>query len=810
MGKQKHQNPYDYIYDTYSPEEEEQLFAAIKPSKPKVQKTIQPTFVAESAYAPDEEQIPYFNTTENSEEAILRLEENNKELAQKYLDILSSSINRQERDFIREEIKTLIRTWGLTYVDDLEHYPLSREEKHIIRMDFYGSINQTEKTPPRTNLSERYLQFINAPQTQQAELPPQDYNLDASPTWQLFRQFPRFQKIESELKEQMHKMHIPAELLPAMNAYDFSDILYNYFKEDENSPKAHLFLGARKSFIKDFIRHNENALKKYLTQINVDQRYIDALVDEMKRLGKTSNIMVMDPIKWKTLFKQYQKAGLIPTDEVYTPDVPQKYKELIKEHNDYFKVAVLDKEGKPLSGPEFSVHHKTAVKDAATIPDLADVNKFENLCLTIDSPYHRILHSLDMTQTIDKRESYKSRIYMNKDIVFWGGFHPLFHIHYDYSQDARTLRQKKNLTEWKEKHHIPTPQEIKEAYSSYVDSLNRSKNSKKEKNEKRIASNENNTPTKLGINSLPQYKKIFAEKGKQAKIKAQKIAQIVDSLYFSQLEGTRKDIPSYMRQFEGKYKDRKKKANAIGQLLGIMQAVSAIENKTQESKDNVILAAQKYEQTHQQAKRTKAMLKFATKANNTSKTETKSDVPQPKKKKKEPSPKTISKEKILQNINDSLVTIDDKKHIQFYLEDKPLKPQMKKTVKMAAATKEKNKAPQTVAPAKEQKAFIYHPKPVLNKEKSPTTNSAPEIQEKRAPLNMNRIFNKLKQKQEQKKLEQQKHNYRYQMKRKKIEAIKELYRIMQQVAAKPDRTKEQDSRAMERILFVLSQNKSRS
>ena len=618
MGKQKHQNPYDYIYDTYSPEQEEQLFAAIKPSKPKVQKTIQPTFVAESAYAPDEEQIPYFNTTENSEEAILRLEENNKELAQKYLDILSSSINRQERDFIREEIKTLIRTWGLTYVDDLEHYPLSREEKHIIRMDFYGSINQTEKVPPRTNLSERYLQFINAPQTQQAELPPQDYNLDTSPTWQLFRQFPRFQKIESELKEQMHKMHIPAELLPAMNAYDFSDILYNYFKEDENSPKAHLFLGARKSFIKDFIRHNETAFRKYLTQTNVDKRYIDALVDEMKRLGKTSNIMVMDPIKWKTLFKQYQKAGLIPTDEVYTPDVPQKYKELIKEHNDYFKVAVLDKEGKPLSGPEFSVHHKTAVKDAATIPDLADVNKFENLCLTIDSPYHRILHSLDMTQTIDKRESYKSRIYMNKDIVFWGGFHPLFHIHYDYSQDARTLRQKKNLTEWKEKHHIPTPQEIKEAYSSYVEGLHRSKNSKKKK-----------SPPK---------------------------------------ENTQNTLPV------------------------------------------------KYEKT--------------------------------------------PRINISPNKTKSL-----KKQIQ------PMDTRIKNNNETA-----------------------------FNKRKEKIAQ----------PMSMERIFNKLKQKQEQKKLEQQKHNYRYQMKRKKIEAIKELYRIMQQVAAKPDRTKEQDSRAMERILFVLSQNKSRS
>lgn len=617
MGKQKHKNPYDYIYDTYSPEEEEKLFAAIKQPNTKIQNSSHPHFIAEASYSADEEETPFFNTAENSEEAILRLEQHNKKLAQKYLDILSSSINRQERDFIREEIKTLIRTWGLTYVDDLEHYPLSREEKHIIRMDFYGSINQTEKNPPRTNLSERYLQFINTPQFHQAELPSQDYDLDASPTWQLFRQFPRFQKIESELKEQMQKMRIPAELLPALNAYDFSDILYNYYKEDENSPKAHLFLGARKSFIKEFIRHNETAFRKYLTQTNVDKRYIDALVDEMKRFGKTSNIMVIDPIKWKTLFKQYQKIGLIPTDEVYTPDIQQKYKDLIKEHNDYFKVAVLNKDGKPLSGPEFSVHHKTAVKDAANIPDLADVNKFENLCLTIDSPYHRILHSLDMTQTIDKRESYKSRIYMNKDIVFWGGFHPMFHINYDYSQDARTLRQKKNLAKWKEKHHIPTPQEIKEAYSSYVEGLNRSKNTKKKKN-----SSKNNTSNTLPAKyEAPQHINITPNKAKR----------------------TKKQI----------------------------QTICSTENKHNEPK-----------------------------------------LP----------PK---KEKIAQ------------------------------------------------------------------------------------PMSMERIFNKLKQKQEQKKLEQQKRNYHEQMKRKKIEAIKELYRVMQLVASKTDRTKEQDTRALERIRVALSKHKSR-
>ena len=614
MAKRNQKKPYDYIYDTYSPEEEEKLFATIKPAS-HTPKAASPVKAPNEPIYINEKEENSSNYTDNTESVILKLEEHNKELALKYLDILSSSINRQERDFIREEIKTLIRTWGLTYVDDLAHYPLSREEKHIIRMDFYGSINQTEKKPPRTNLSEKYLKFINTPN--QTEHPPQDYDLNTSPTWQLFRQFPRFQKIESELKEQMQKMRIPAELLPALNAYDFSDILYNYYKEDENSPKAYLFLGARKSFIKDFIRHNENTFRKYLTQINVDNRYIDVLVDEMKRHGKTSNIMVIDPIKWKTLFKQYQKSGLIPADEVYTPDVPQKYKDLIKERNDYFKVAVLDKDGKPLSGPEFSVHHKTAVKDAANIPDLADVNKFENLCLTIDSPYHRILHSLDMTQTIDKRESYKSRIYMNKDIVFWGGFHPMFHINYDYSQDTRTLRQKKNLAEWKEKHHIPTLQEIKEAYSSYVEGLNRSKNTKKKKK-----SSKNNTS-----NTLP------------AKYEA----------------------PLHINITPNKAKRTKKQ----------IQTICSTENKHNEPK-----------------------------------------LP----------PK---KEKIAQ------------------------------------------------------------------------------------PMSMERIFNKLKQKQEQKKLEQQKRNYHEQMKRKKIEAIKELYRVMQLVASKTNRTKEQDTRALERIRVALSKHKSR-
>ena len=57
--------------------------------------------------------------------------------------------------------------------------------------------------------------------------------------------------------------------------------------------------------------------------------------------------------------------------------------------------------------------------------------------------------NIDITQTVGRRESYKARIYLPKDMVFWGGFHPDYHIRYDYSQDPKTLKQHNNYKRWK-------------------------------------------------------------------------------------------------------------------------------------------------------------------------------------------------------------------------------------------------------------------------------------------------------------------------------------------------------------------------
>lgn len=378
----------------------------------------------------------------------LDIERENRDVVRQNLDILASNRVRSERDAARDNIKHFVQRWGLSFDENKSNYALSRDEKHIIRMDFYGSINETDKTPAHTRHTAQYLRFISS--HSHDKISQQDYDLGVSPVWQLFRQFPRFRKIEGNLKKQLRKMNVPSSLLPQMNAYDFSDVLYRFYYDPDTAPKSYMFLGARRCFIKDFIRKHEKAFRRYLAQIEVDERYADELVLNMKKYGRTSHIYVVHHDKGIELLRQYQDKGLLDAHIKIGSRLSKSQIEFIRNRGDYLKIAVLGADGKPLRGPEFSVHHKVAVKDAAEVPDLLNVNMFENLCLTVDVPYHRVLHSLDVTQTIDRRESYISRIYMDKNIVFWGGFHPDFHIYYNYRQDQRTLHQKQNYALWKQ------------------------------------------------------------------------------------------------------------------------------------------------------------------------------------------------------------------------------------------------------------------------------------------------------------------------------------------------------------------------
>lgn len=196
----------------------------------------------------------------------------------------------------KQQLIELLQQYGIKYVEQY-HYPLGKDEKHLIRMDFYGTINH----PQHSKLSPSYREYLKYGKNITAEskfnntvsaYPLSSYDLSTSPSWALFRLFPRFQKLERRLTKTLQAMQIPPQQLSEMSVYDFSDALYRAHRKTEDSSDAHLFLGARQAFVKDLFLKNEKWLRAYLTRKNVHPRYINALIKAAKGRGITGNINI--------------------------------------------------------------------------------------------------------------------------------------------------------------------------------------------------------------------------------------------------------------------------------------------------------------------------------------------------------------------------------------------------------------------------------------------------------------------------------------------------------------------------------------
>lgn len=219
----------------------------------------------------------------------------------------------KDRQKYKDNLIAAMRRWGMIYTEK-NHYPLSRDEKHIIRIDYYGTVD----CPNDGQLSPQYKQNYTSfpikqsrkekkkqkelPQTnkitdiqhanREIEYPLEAYDLLYSPMWRLFRLFPRFYRIENQVRMQMQKMRINPEVIPYMNSYDFSDILYRRYAKSPQTKNASIFLGARQSFIKDvFLRHHD-WLQNFFHRKRYNERYIQALMIAAQSKGVTNNIRV--------------------------------------------------------------------------------------------------------------------------------------------------------------------------------------------------------------------------------------------------------------------------------------------------------------------------------------------------------------------------------------------------------------------------------------------------------------------------------------------------------------------------------------
>ena len=234
-------------------------------------------------------------------------------------DVDVSQRYTHREDYKQELIRTL-KNYGIKYTEKY-HYPLSKDEKHVIRMDFYGTINR----PHFDRLSPLYRGYLSIKDKNLAQeqnplvdnrkknkrhkekssfvsaermmtYPLKAYDLNTANAWKLYRLFPRFHSLEHKMLQTIQSMHIPPEQLAVLSVYDFSDILYRTFRKSEKSPDAHLFFGARQAFVKDVFKKIEPQLRAYFKRQNIHPRYIEALIKAAQSKGICNDINIASDV----------------------------------------------------------------------------------------------------------------------------------------------------------------------------------------------------------------------------------------------------------------------------------------------------------------------------------------------------------------------------------------------------------------------------------------------------------------------------------------------------------------------------------
>lgn len=406
----------------------------------------------------------YQNKISETCDDILRLEKNAATIIQANIENLykgsfvreyaaQSHITEAEaREQLRFDLASQFHAWGMKCINK-RHYALPREIKHIIRMDFYGTVNKiNEQKDTKKKLSETYRQR-NPKQT--AANTPADYDLSRSPTWTIFRQFRSFRLLERNLPELLIKEGISPRDIKRLNAYDFSQILYNHYitksKPDaEKAERANLFLGAKYRFVKAFIRRNKTSLRRVMELRGYNPRYTETLIRHMEQYGVTGGFNVLETNYTSEMLEPLKKRGLISPETKAGDPITDEQAAAIRAAGFLNTILAHDANGNPITGPELTVHHKVAVQDSGEKTSFSEVNQFKNLCLIIE-PYHFFAHSLDRTGTVQGAEYYVSRIEIGEDLAFYGGFNKLFQIECNFGQTHYKQYDKEALNSFRSK-----------------------------------------------------------------------------------------------------------------------------------------------------------------------------------------------------------------------------------------------------------------------------------------------------------------------------------------------------------------------
>ena len=358
-----------------------------------------------------------------------------------------SNPNNHTRNDAYYRLEKIMPSIGLELIEKQDCF-LSKDERLIIRMDFYGSIDRIQAGERKRKLSKPYLDLISKPLKKRSKMV--DYDFTTAPMWPLFERFKSFRKIENDLKQYLVKNKINPKILSVMNIRDFSDLIVKTFQTDDSEMKIKFEkpVSVRKRFVMEIAERYGDQISKILQNKGYDERYVYAMIRAMQRFGatKTDKLVITETHFTDRALRELEKHKVDCKNYKIGDEIPQQLIDRLIDDKRGNLIVAYDSEGKRLYGsqfPSFEVHHKHAVSSGGNLSNIASINYKDNLCLVLTDIHMVVLHGMDIIED-NKRDAYSRRTeFIDDDVVFMAGFEKEDKIFHSYINSSAYKKHEK-------------------------------------------------------------------------------------------------------------------------------------------------------------------------------------------------------------------------------------------------------------------------------------------------------------------------------------------------------------------------------
>ena len=314
-------------------------------------------------------------------------------------------------DLTYDEMEKIHWMTGSYYEEGNAYFPIADDEKKLVRMECYGTIDARREH----ELSPYYKFFRKQQNLGKFRL--KDYNLSESPMWRVFNQFESFRSIASNVRRHLYKKGINPDALKVMSVNDFCDVIHEIYAKRPDSMKARfLETGYKNRFVMSFMLHCGKDFEQHLINRGIDERKVKSLSRMMRQYGicDIDRVVITETHYTQKILNDLKEHHYdVSSYKVGEPISESMLEEVFNNSQEHLLLA-RDEKGRPLDKedlPRFEVHHKNAVKFAHSGDYLAKVNYNNNLMLVEKEMHRAYYHGSDhVIQVNSNNERYFSRL----------------------------------------------------------------------------------------------------------------------------------------------------------------------------------------------------------------------------------------------------------------------------------------------------------------------------------------------------------------------------------------------------------------